>query len=119
MCEASPIGQVVPSEQVRVSCPQCGEVDLGVDDVIVAAHSDTTLNTYQFNCASCGHWTIRTAGPGTLAMLLRSGARAARSQVITLADEGTDILRNSITDIELIEFLENLDRSPATRRSSP
>jgi predicted RNA-binding Zn-ribbon protein involved in translation (DUF1610 family) len=109
----------VVSEQVRVSCPKCGEVDLRAGDVIVAAHSDATLNTYQFNCSRCGHWTIRTAAPSLLVMLLRSGARVARSQVITLVDDGPDILRGSISDIELIEFLENLDRLPTSRRSSP
>src|SRR6266446_477828 len=97
--------------RVRVSCPKCGDVKVRSDDVVIAARPDAMQNTYQFRCSSCVCWTIRAAGAGVLAMLLRSGARVAPSQQTSRFAERS-AARGPISDAVLIEFLETLDQTP-------
>src|SRR5438477_2894851 len=96
--------------RVRVCCPECDDVKVRADDVIIAARPDAMHNTDQFRCPSCGFWTIRAAGGGVLAMLRRAGARVASSQQTSRFAEGS-AARGPISDAELVEFLEKLDRS--------
>jgi hypothetical protein len=104
---------LVMFEQVRVSCPKCGDAQVQARDVIVSAQPDAMLNTYQFRCPTCESWTIRAAGPHVLAMLLRSGAKVARLQQF---EAGSGSSSGPIGDVELIEFLEKLDRWPTLGR---
>jgi predicted RNA-binding Zn-ribbon protein involved in translation (DUF1610 family) len=62
---------------IRLACPQCGEVELGIRDVRLelprAAPGGTT---YRFGCPVCGTKVIKSATPRILLVLKAHGVVA-------------------------------------------
>lgn len=61
---------------VRVSCPDCGDVTVNRDDLIVLQCVDTRASSYAFTCPCCGVRTARDASQKVVLLLLQAGVRS-------------------------------------------
>jgi hypothetical protein len=60
---------------IRATCGDCGDVELGTDDLVVRQRDDTASGTYVFRCPSCTLPVVRPADPPTIDLLVSSGCR--------------------------------------------
>jgi hypothetical protein len=60
---------------IRATCGECGDVELGTDDMLVRRREDTTSGTYVFRCPSCTVPVVRPADEPTIDLLVSSGCR--------------------------------------------
>ena len=60
--------------RIRARCPQCGDVEFTVHDIVVIG-THTAACTYRFNCPTCGDRVSRTAVPEVIELLLSAGVR--------------------------------------------
>ncbi len=58
---------------IKATCPGCGEVDLGTEDILLRIGAVQTANTYGFTCPSCGDFVEKQADDRVVRLLLSGG----------------------------------------------
>jgi hypothetical protein len=94
---------------IRATCGECGDVELGIDDLLVRRRNDTTTGTYVFRCPSCTVPVVRPADQPTIDLLVSSGCRL---EVWSTPAELTEPRPAGprFTDDDLIELHDILER---------
>jgi len=59
---------------VRASCPDCGDVELTIRDVKDRVCAETGEGAYRFRCPRCRMAVSKRGEPGTINLLVDSGA---------------------------------------------
>jgi len=59
---------------IKATCEDCGDVQLGVDDVQVRICSQDERGTYVFRCTSCRMSVVKPAEPRVVELLTAAGA---------------------------------------------
>jgi hypothetical protein len=59
---------------VRATCPTCGDVELGVEDVQVQTCVSTAQSTYSFRCPFCSFIVNKEASESVVASLTSAGS---------------------------------------------
>ena len=101
---------------VRASCPNCREVEVLGADFTIRCCIETMRSMYRFRCPTCASWTVKDAGPGVITLLLRAGARVERWRQPLELDERPDRTVAPLTEDDLIDFHEALQRLPTAAR---
>lgn len=60
---------------IRATCSDCGDVELGTNDLVVRLCEQTEAGTYVFRCPVCATPVVRPADRPTLDLLVSSGCR--------------------------------------------
>jgi hypothetical protein len=60
---------------IRATCTDCGDVELGIRDLVVRLCEDTESGTYVFRCPRCSNPVVRSADRPTIDLLVSSGVR--------------------------------------------
>ena len=60
---------------IRATCNECGDVELGILDLVVRLCEDTESGTYVFRCPDCTRPVVRDADRPTIDLLVSSGVR--------------------------------------------
>ncbi len=60
---------------IRTSCPTCGDVELGTDEVQVMMCSSTVEGSYVFKCPSCELAVSKRADADVVDVLVTAGVR--------------------------------------------
>ncbi len=97
---------------VRASCPTCGDIEVRAGEVTVRCCAETMQNTYRFRCPICSSWTVKDAGPSVVVLLLRAGAQAESWRLPLELHERPDCTVEPISDDDLIDFHEAVERLP-------
>ena len=58
---------------IKATCPQCGEVDLTAEDVLLRIGGNKTSNTYGFSCPTCSDFIEKPADERVVRLLLSGG----------------------------------------------
>lgn len=58
---------------IRATCPACGDVQLGVNDVSVRVCADDNRSSYCFQCPTCGFGVAKDADQRIVDLLVSSG----------------------------------------------
>ena len=58
---------------IKATCPQCGEVDLVAEDILLRIGARASVNTYGFSCPSCGEFVEKHADERIIRLLLSGG----------------------------------------------
>jgi ribosomal protein S27E len=58
---------------IRTTCPNCGDVELGVDDLTAMICSTNQAASYAFRCPSCGQAISKPTGRRVVEVLVSSG----------------------------------------------
>ena len=99
--------------RIRARCPGCGDVEFGVDDIVVIGGARLP-STYRFDCPGCGEAISRSAVPQVIDLLLSAGVRRSSTPVRASAPSGArpfaedDVaaLREALADPEWFARLE-------------
>jgi predicted RNA-binding Zn-ribbon protein involved in translation (DUF1610 family) len=65
---------------IRARCPECGDVQLGVDDLTVHVPDGERLGTYRFRCPHCDQTVTREATARIVQLLTDAGVNAEHWQ---------------------------------------
>ena len=60
--------------KIRAHCPDCGDVEFGIDRIAVIG-TQSEAAAYRFSCPGCGESVSRTAVPDVIELLLSAGVR--------------------------------------------
>ena len=82
---------------IKTTCPDCGDVMLGIEQLHLELTPNETNGAYQFECPLCEVPRTRTAGPRVVMVLLAAG--------VAYSITGYD----SITEDEINAFMEALE----------
>lgn len=63
--------------RIRASCPECGDVELSIDQVRVVVCSTTNDGSYTFRCPSCQVAVTKSAPTRVIDVLVASGVSLA------------------------------------------
>ncbi|MDQ3985690.1 MAG: hypothetical protein M3280_04250 [Actinomycetota bacterium] len=58
---------------IKATCPECGEVDLTADDILLRIGASKAVNTYAFSCPDCGEFIEKNADDRVVRLLLSGG----------------------------------------------
>jgi hypothetical protein len=58
---------------IKATCPGCGEIDLGTEDILLRLGAVHATNTYGFTCPSCGDFIEKPADDRVVRLLLSGG----------------------------------------------
>lgn len=58
---------------IKATCPECGEVDLVPDDIVLRIGALEAVNTYGFSCPSCTEFVEKPADDRVVRLLLSGG----------------------------------------------
>jgi predicted RNA-binding Zn-ribbon protein involved in translation (DUF1610 family) len=58
---------------IKATCPDCGEVDLTAEDILLRIGAARDSNTYGFSCPSCGCFIEKPADERVVRLLLSGG----------------------------------------------
>lgn len=58
---------------IKLSCPQCGEVDLTAEKIRLQLWGAVTRNNYRFECPTCGRTVVKPATTRMLGVLRSQG----------------------------------------------
>jgi hypothetical protein len=92
---------------IKATCPDCGEVDLTADDILLRIATGEGSNTYGFSCPSCSEFVEKPADERVIRLLLSGGVMPMLVHVPAEALEprsGPPINHN-----DLLEFHELLE----------
>lgn len=93
---------------IRTTCPDCGDVTLGPEDVVARATTpDLHEGSYTFTCPSCGHTVTRAADDRALALLSQAGVALETPPAEALEPK----LGPPLTLDDLLDFVTALDRA--------
>jgi predicted RNA-binding Zn-ribbon protein involved in translation (DUF1610 family) len=82
---------------IKTTCPDCGDVMLGIGGLQLLLTPHETGGTYTYQCPLCGVDRARAAGPRVVMVLLAAGVDYAITQ------PGT------ITEADIAAFVDALD----------
>lgn len=60
---------------IRASCPDCGDVELTTEDVVVRVCLDDDRGEYRFTCPACAMVVVKPAEHRTIDLLVASGVQ--------------------------------------------
>ena len=58
---------------IKATCPDCGEVDLTADDILLRIATGEGSNTYGFACPTCSEFVEKPADERVIRLLLSGG----------------------------------------------
>lgn len=58
---------------IKATCPQCGEVDLTAEDILLRIGGNKASNTYGFSCPTCTDFVEKPADERIVRLLLSGG----------------------------------------------
>lgn len=58
---------------IKATCPDCGEVDLTADDILLRIGARASVNTYGFSCPRCSEFVEKHADERVIRLLLSGG----------------------------------------------
>jgi predicted RNA-binding Zn-ribbon protein involved in translation (DUF1610 family) len=58
---------------IRTTCPQCGEVDMGPEAILLSVRDPAGEGSYRFSCPTCMHTIEKPADRKVVALLLSAG----------------------------------------------
>jgi hypothetical protein len=58
---------------IKATCPDCGEVDLTADDILLRIGAGEGSNTYGFSCPRCAEFVEKPADERVIRLLLSGG----------------------------------------------
>lgn len=61
--------------KIRAKCPTCGDVEFGIDAIVVLGSGVQPTSTYRFCCPSCHDAVSRAALPDVIELLISVGVR--------------------------------------------
>ena len=93
---------------IRVTCNQCGDVDLGSCDVHVRVCLDTQSATYFFRCPLCRMTEVREAEEQVIAQLTVAGCAVASWRLPKELDEHPKDGRGPITEDDVDKFIKDI-----------
>ncbi|MGH2722339.1 MAG: hypothetical protein ACRDJO_12175 [Actinomycetota bacterium] len=101
--------------RIRLGCPRCGDVELGVHDVhLEIALAAPGVSRYRFGCPGCGAQVARPATPRIL-LILKAHGVAARAP-----DAPPDPLAPAFTLDDVLDFhLRLATREPSDELFDP
>ncbi|HUR19085.1 MAG TPA: hypothetical protein VMZ51_09170 [Acidimicrobiales bacterium] len=76
--------------RIRASCPECGDVELTIDQVRVVVCSSDNQGSYSFQCPSCRLAITKAAQPRVIDVLLASGVALTFWSMPAELDEAHD-----------------------------
>lgn len=71
--------------RIRATCPDCGNVEFGVTDIVVVGAPQGATRTYRFACPACDRPVHRLAGPDIIDLLLSVGVPVETALLTLLA----------------------------------
>jgi len=95
---------------IKATCPDCGEVDLTAEDVLLRIGATRSVNSYGFTCPDCAEFVEKPADERVVRLLLSGGVVPVPVHVPAEALEihvGPPINHNDI--LEFHELLESND----------
>lgn len=93
---------------IRTTCPDCGDVTLGPEDVVARATTpDRHEGSYTFTCPSCGQSVTRAADDRALALLSQAGVALHTPPAEALEAK----LGPPLTLDDLLDFVTALERA--------
>ena len=72
---------------VRATCPECGDVELGLEDVTVVLFAALPEGSYAFQCPECRGAIAKPAQSRVIELLLNAGARLTLCDLPAELDE--------------------------------
>jgi predicted RNA-binding Zn-ribbon protein involved in translation (DUF1610 family) len=96
---------------IKATCPGCGEVDLGAEDISLTLHDDRTNgnDTYSFACPKCSSHVEKVAD-NCVVRLLMSGGVVPNIQVVPMeVFEREHVSGPPFTYDDLIDFHQFLE----------
>ena len=100
---------------IKASCPQCSEVELTAEDIVLRIGTNHISNTYGFTCPTCGRFVQKPADERVVRLLLSGGVVPVPVHVPAEALEprfGPPITYDDIIDFHLMlqhdDWLEDL-----------
>ena len=58
---------------IKATCPDCGEVDLTANDILLRIGASKAVNTYAFSCPDCNEFVEKPADERIVRLLLSGG----------------------------------------------
>jgi rRNA maturation protein Nop10 len=92
---------------IKATCPGCGEVDLGADDILLRIGASRSVNTYGFTCPECGDFVEKPADDRIVRLLLSGGVVPVPVHVPAEALEVHD--GPAISHDDILDFHELLE----------
>jgi hypothetical protein len=97
---------------VRVSCPECGDVEVYARDVTVRCCDETMHFAYRFRCPRCSMPIVKDADDGAVTLLLEGDARTERWH-LPLEVYEHPVGAAPINTSDLLDFHEAIERLPS------
>ena len=70
---AGPASDTNDVTTIRATCPQCGEVDITPEAILLSLRHPTGLGSYRFSCPGCFDTVEKPADRKVMALLLSAG----------------------------------------------
>ena len=58
---------------IKATCPECGEIDLTAEDILLRIGAQSGGNTYGFSCPQCSEFVQKVADERVVRLLLSGG----------------------------------------------
>lgn len=58
---------------IKATCPECGEVDLTAEDILLRIGAASSINSYGFTCPTCSVFVEKPADDRVVRLLLSGG----------------------------------------------
>lgn len=107
---------------IKASCPECGEVSLTAEDILLRIGSGSAKNSYGFDCPTCGDFVEKPADDRVVRLLLSGGVMPVMNHIPAEAletREGAPISHDDLlTFHELLQgdgWFDRLVRSQSER----
>jgi len=88
---------------IRASCPDCGDVELTVDDVTVLVCAEDNAGSYAFRCPDCRLAVSKAAESRIVDLLVSSGVRMTEWHLPAELFEGRAVAE-PLTHDDLLDF---------------
>lgn len=95
------------SVSIRATCPDCGDVDLRVEQLRAQLCVTDNQGSYAFVCPACDGQVTRPAEPGVVDLLVSAGVELS---VWRRPDDGADHAGPAFTWDDVLELHEELAR---------
>lgn len=108
---------------IKATCPECAEVELTADDILLRIGPNQAVNTYGFTCPACGDFVEKPADERVVRLLLSGGVVPVPLHVPAEALEprfGPPITYDDIIDFhEMLKSDDWFDELMSRRTVSP
>jgi endogenous inhibitor of DNA gyrase (YacG/DUF329 family) len=93
---------------IKASCPDCGEVSLAAEDIVLRIGSAVSPNSYGFACPTCSDFVEKPADERVVRLLLSGGVMPVMNHIPAEALESRQ--GPPISHDDLLAFHELLKR---------